>query len=240
MTGISQKNTDIFEMVCGPGALKNVILVTTMWNTIDMATGSQREEELRTDFWQSMITSGSRIARFESTYQSAWKILNQFTGDALPLLLQKEMVEENKTLPQTTAGSAHFQWLRQLVTQFRDIFVALRRLFPGLPKRSGIGGEQQQGLAEEKIEAAEGVNRPIDERALQLMPYQMADIPPVPVTKDPCNWFFFAYPDNSHYDTLAELANSSRRSFEIIELWQKQRRFVCFFLLQEILVTVFF
>ncbi|KIM85557.1 hypothetical protein PILCRDRAFT_337210 [Piloderma croceum F 1598] len=59
------------------------------------------------------------------------------------------------------------------------------------------------------------------------MPCQMGDI--TPVTKDPCNWFLFAHPDNSHYETLVELANSSRRSFEIIELWQKQRRFVGFF-----------
>ena len=89
MTGTSRRNKDIFEMVCGSGALKNVILVTTLWDTIGMATRSLREEESRTDFWKSMITYGSQIARLEYTYQSAWEILNQFTGDALPLLLQK-------------------------------------------------------------------------------------------------------------------------------------------------------
>jgi hypothetical protein len=229
MTATSRRNTDIFEMVCGPDALRNVILVTTMWDTVDMATGSQREEELRTDFWKSMITHGSRIARFESTYQSAWNILNQFTGDTLPLLLQKEMVEEEKSLPQTTAGSAHFHWLRQLATQFRHIFTPLRRLFPQLLKNGGQSGENMANT-----EAGDGVHPPIDDR----VPFQMGEIPPV--TQDPSNWFLFTHPDNSHYDTLVELANSSRRSFEIIELWQKQRRFVCFFLLQEILVTVFF
>jgi hypothetical protein len=171
MTATSQRNTDIFEMVCGPGALQNVILVTTMWDTIDMATGSKREEELRTDFWQSMITYGSRIARFEFTYQSAWKILNQFTGDSLPLLLQEEMVEQNKSLPQTTAGSAHFQWLHELTTQFRDIFVTLRRLFVGFPKRPKIGVQPGEKMA--NTEAGEGVNLPTDERALQTMPFQM-------------------------------------------------------------------
>jgi hypothetical protein len=211
-------------MVCGSGALKNVILVTTLWDTIDMATGSLREEESRTDFWKAMITYGSQIARLEYTYQSAWKILNQFTGDALPLLLQKEMAEEKKSLPQTTAGSAHFQWLRQLATQFRDIFVAFQRLFPGFPKRPEIGVQPWEKMA--NTEAGEGVNPLTDERALQLMPFQMGDMPPI--NKDLCKLFLFAHHDNSHYDPLVELANSSRRSFEIIELWQKQRGFVVF------------
>ena len=221
MTGTSRKNTDIFEMVCGPDALQNVILVTTMWDGMDIAIGSQREKELRTYFWQSMIAFGSQIARFESTYQSAWKILNQFTGDALPLLLQKEMVEENKSLPQTTAGSAHFRWLRPLVTQFRDIVAALRQLFSGFPKRPEIGVQPEEKTT--NTDDGKGVNLPIDK---QPMPLEMGDI--LPVTKDPSNWFLFTHPDNSHYDTLSELANSSRRSFKIIELWQKQRWFVCF------------
>ena len=75
-------------------------------------------------------------------------------------------------------------------------------------------------------EAGEGVNPLTDERALQLMPFQMGDMPPI--TKDLCKLFLFAHHDNSHYDPLVELANSSRRSFEIIELWQKQRGFVVF------------
>ncbi|KIM76639.1 hypothetical protein PILCRDRAFT_77616, partial [Piloderma croceum F 1598] len=168
MSGTSRRNTDIFEMVCGPGALQNVILVTTMWDTIDMATGSQCEEELRTDYWRSMISSGSRIARFDYTHQSAWKILSQFTNDALPLLLQKEMVEEKKTLQQTTAGNAHFQWLHQLVIQFRDILTAIRRQFSGLPEPSGIREEQQQSMAGETMADTDAkpleLNQPTDEK----------------------------------------------------------------------------
>ena len=224
MSGTLQRNTQIFEMVCGPGALQNVILVTTMWNTVNIVTGSMREKELRTDFWKSMISSGSQIARFDYTYQSAWKILNKFTGDPRSLLLQREMVEERKTLAQTTAGTAHFQWLQQLVTQFLDIFATLRRLFPGLPKRSGTGGEQQQGMAEGSTADTDAkspvINEPIDEKAS----YGVGEIPLA--IKDP--WLHFAYPDTSRYDTvLVELARSARRSFEIIELRQKQRRLVC-------------
>jgi hypothetical protein len=143
MTGTSQKNTRLFEMVCGTGALQNVILVTTMWNAVDETTGSAREKDLQTHFWDSMITSGSRVARFDYTYQSAWSILNQFTGDLRPLLLQKEMVEDKKPLAQTSVGIALFQILDQLVKQFRDTIFALRQRLRIVTKRSEIGKEIQ-------------------------------------------------------------------------------------------------
>jgi hypothetical protein len=126
MTGTSVRNMNMFEMVCGVGALQNVILVTTMWDTVDNVTGTEREEELKTKFWQSMISSGSRIARFDSTSRSAWGILDQLPKSKRPLQLQTEMVDEGKPLIRTAAGSFLFQFLSRVITHFRTIILALQ------------------------------------------------------------------------------------------------------------------
>ena len=126
MTGTSARNTHMFEMLCGIGALQNVTLVTTMWDVVDKATGTEREKELRTNFWKPMISSGSRIARFDSTSQSAWDILGQLPGVKCPLQLQTEMVDEGKSLIQTAAGSALFQFLSRVIIHLRAILFALQ------------------------------------------------------------------------------------------------------------------
>ena len=123
----------MFEMLCGIGALQNVILVTTMWDTVDELTGSEREKELRAKFWKSMIASGSQVARFDQTYLSAWQILRRFAGVGRPLRLQVEMVDEQKPLVQTAAGFALFQWLDHLLTHFRAMIATLRQRLRDTP-----------------------------------------------------------------------------------------------------------
>jgi len=100
--------THVVEKLCGTEALQLLIFVTTMWDTVISQTGKLREEELWTRFWKSTITSGSRMARFDNTCESAWGILDQFTGVRCPLQLQTEMVDEGKSLMWTAAGSALF------------------------------------------------------------------------------------------------------------------------------------
>jgi hypothetical protein len=70
----------MFQKLCGTDALQNVILATTMWDLVDEKTGNEREEELRTRYWRSMIDFGSQVARFRNTYESAWEIVRRFKG----------------------------------------------------------------------------------------------------------------------------------------------------------------
>ena len=57
--------------------LKNVALVTTMWDQMTEATGLEREDQLSTQLWQPMISRGSRLLRFDSSLESAWRIIDQ-------------------------------------------------------------------------------------------------------------------------------------------------------------------
>jgi hypothetical protein len=52
----------MFQKLCGDDALKNVILVTTMWSQVDVDVGRKREDELHqsSEFWKPLIELGAR------------------------------------------------------------------------------------------------------------------------------------------------------------------------------------
>ncbi|KAI5993994.1 hypothetical protein EDD15DRAFT_2547969 [Pisolithus albus] len=104
------RNYNIFKELCGKDYSKNVIFVTTMWDNVSEEVGSEREQDLRSDFWREMINLGSTTHRFEGTTESAWKIINSLsvsrTAERCPLQIQREMVDDYLPLQQTAAGRA--------------------------------------------------------------------------------------------------------------------------------------
>ena len=103
--GSSVKTLEIFKKICGTAALKNVLLVSTRWNEVDEALGASREQQLRDNFWAYMLSNGSTMARFYSDRESAIGIASQLMSrQSIVLELQRELVEEGKSLGQTLAG----------------------------------------------------------------------------------------------------------------------------------------
>ena len=103
--GSSLKALNIFKKVCGQLALKNVLLVTTRWNEVDETIGASREKQLREDFWAYMLSNGSTMKRFHGTKDSAMVIASELVSkQAIVLELQRELVDEGKTLQETAAG----------------------------------------------------------------------------------------------------------------------------------------
>lgn len=106
MQGTARKNLDMFQRLCGPEALKNVILLTTFWDMLDSESiGLAREKQLREVFWRALIDQGSRTERFDPpTYERAWDIIGQFPpATNIPLAIQVELVDEHKKLSETAA-----------------------------------------------------------------------------------------------------------------------------------------
>ena len=104
--GSSVKTLNIFKKICGDLALKNVLLVTTRWNEVDEAVGASREKELRESFWAYMLSKESTMTRFYGTRDSATAIASQLMSKSgIVLEIQKEMVDQGKTLKNTVAGS---------------------------------------------------------------------------------------------------------------------------------------
>ena len=87
---INLKHFKMFLNLCGMDALKNVVMVTSMWDQVDEEAGINRESELATTYWKTMIELGCRTSRFHNNTQSALDIVSQFQDARCTVLLQKE------------------------------------------------------------------------------------------------------------------------------------------------------
>ncbi|CCF32236.1 hypothetical protein CH063_04656 [Colletotrichum higginsianum] len=109
MTGTSKSYLRLLESLVGDDALKNVILVTTMWNMLrpqDRRRALQREQELLDNFWSSMEQKGSYVAQFDGTSDSAYALIFQLAGkESVVLDIQKEIVDQDRSILETKAGT---------------------------------------------------------------------------------------------------------------------------------------
>jgi hypothetical protein len=129
MSGTPLKNLRLFERLCGRD-FRNVILVTTMWDEVDPETGDAREAELCRNYWEFMISRGSQVCRFERTQRSALKIISPFftnINDKHALLLQQEVTDLGRSLPNTTAGALLSKDLQSFAKKQQVILSRIRQ-----------------------------------------------------------------------------------------------------------------
>jgi hypothetical protein len=72
------KRLKTFERLCGGSLSEKVLLVTTMWNEVDQAVGTNREQQIRAHYWESATTNRATMARFEAKTDStqAWRAVD--------------------------------------------------------------------------------------------------------------------------------------------------------------------
>ena len=86
MTGTAVKNLDLFTRLCGDESLKNVMLLTTKWDTPAKFSQSH-EEELTTNFWASMIKLGCpKPKRIGAIVDEASSIVDPISQVIAPML----------------------------------------------------------------------------------------------------------------------------------------------------------
>lgn len=134
MTGSTLRNLRMFRELCGDNPLKNVILVTAGWgdarSTGKLNQATENEIQLKTDpiFWQPMIKRGSQVMKFEDTQQSAIDIIWKLVGQEPVLLqIQEELVDQNKDLVDTSAGSAVDAEIKKLEKKYREELEEVQR-----------------------------------------------------------------------------------------------------------------
>ncbi|KAK0257976.1 hypothetical protein LTS16_002045 [Friedmanniomyces endolithicus] len=156
MTGSAYKNLRMFQKLCGDASLQSVVLATTMWKNIDEVDGIKRQEQLKTqpDFWGDMVHQGSRVFRHDDSRASAMNIVTYILDQrrTTVLQIQRQMVDEGKTLDETSAGQ---ELERELIKQ-RKLFE--RRL------------QEAQDDMKEAIE--EGNRKSIEDAAAQQERFQ--------------------------------------------------------------------
>ena len=147
MRGTPRKNLQVLEELCGPKALKNVILTTTYWDCITEELGSKREAQLKSMFWKPMTINGAQVARFHpQTYESAWDLIDRFgTADVPALKVQEEMVDQGKKLHETSAFRLLVHWWVQAVDKLKGMLGKERR---GTPQHDRISREKPDRISQ--------------------------------------------------------------------------------------------
>ncbi|KAL4078010.1 P-loop containing nucleoside triphosphate hydrolase protein [Scleroderma citrinum] len=144
VAGTPLRNLNMFRELCGRDNFENVVLVTTMWDEVLEDVGLQREEELQSEFWKTMIRLGSTTRRFHLTEESAWEIINTISvslpEERRPLLIQQEMVDEHKPLHKTSAG-------KTVLRSITDIFSSIKGFFRRSSKGARGRKDNQDNIA---------------------------------------------------------------------------------------------
>jgi hypothetical protein len=112
MTGTALNNLKMFKKLCGEDFFPRVALTTTKWDLLDKRTAEKREAELleQDDFWKKMYQGGCSIERHWGDRDSAMEILmavirnHRKQRNPGRLQVQREMVDEKRSLDDTAAG----------------------------------------------------------------------------------------------------------------------------------------
>lgn len=170
MSGTSLKNLDMFQKLCGDEGLQNVIVVTTMWGEVTEATGSQREKELISEYWQDMIECGSQMRRFHDRHASAWEIIKSLKEVRQPLQIQVEIVDKGLNLPLTSAGKTVFTWLDDFIKKIKATIRQLEQQLRSGAKQPELTQETQRELVNSERKLAIATVQRGQWRALGMRP----------------------------------------------------------------------
>ena len=129
----------MFRELCGEKNMGNVVLATTMWDSVEQSRGEEREVELKTkdSFWRRLLRNGASISRHDKGMDSALHMIKLLVEKKHPAVfnIQTEMVDKHKRLDQTSAGrgvEADLEWqceryeneLRPIKEDMKDALVA--------------------------------------------------------------------------------------------------------------------
>lgn len=103
------RNLDIFSKLVGDEALSKVVLVTSKWDAmVDPSVAEDNEKALRERFWKPLIDKGSKVCRLDLRRLMALHVLDVLLpgveAQEKVLQIQREIVDDMKTLDQTEAG----------------------------------------------------------------------------------------------------------------------------------------
>ena len=173
MAATSVRHLRTFEELCGKDALQNVILVTTMWDEIDEATGKREEERMKTKYWNKMLERRSTTGRFMGTYESALQLLQPLIDAAnfkrSSLLLQYEMVDMGKQLTETSAGRRLFTKVQHIVSQRQQVMKQIQTEM----SRPAKDRTSLQPLQEEHQKLSQSLESTVEEMRMLNLPFGM-------------------------------------------------------------------
>jgi hypothetical protein len=149
ITGSALRQLAWMRKLVGDNSLKNVILVTTFWDAVSSEIGRRRESQLATDFWKPLVDRGARMARSAGDTASNLKLVDMvLTTQKTILDLQRELVDEKRTLLETTAGEDIVADIKLEKAKLERRVTELRDSIKGIEAK----GEGQSDLDREELE----------------------------------------------------------------------------------------
>lgn len=140
ITGTAKQNINMFKQFCGTDSFAGVVLATTIWKENEMQDSLRKERELYEEpsYFGDILNGGARLLRhgpFENSPQeektSALSILSHVLKQArsrdghLVLQIQRELIDEQRSLDDTGAGRALSENVRaardHFITQLKDL-----------------------------------------------------------------------------------------------------------------------
>ncbi|CAA7260919.1 unnamed protein product [Cyclocybe aegerita] len=111
MSGIARKNFRMFRKICGDSTLRNVVIMTNMWGSVEPSIAEAREAELASGelLFKPVLEAGATMLRHSGTSESAHDVLRhiiQNHGGPLVLDVVRQIEIEHKGLEQTDAADA--------------------------------------------------------------------------------------------------------------------------------------
>ncbi|KAF4943733.1 hypothetical protein FGADI_13204 [Fusarium gaditjirri] len=174
MAGSNLRSLTILKAISGFASNDNLAIVTTMWpkcpNSIEKNILEERELELSTnkDFFGDLITKGATMFRhYEKGFSrtgSARRVMDSLSRkleSRLPsvLQLQREVVDEKKTLGETAAGIAAAEYLYKAGlehdNQLKRLNTELERRLPGSDKEYCLQLQELKAEVERDIQQTE-------------------------------------------------------------------------------------
>ncbi|KAF7771742.1 hypothetical protein Agabi119p4_6053 [Agaricus bisporus var. burnettii] len=153
MTNTLVRNLDMFENLCGNGAFSNVRFVTTHWDQLkDNNQGIKNEGELRKKYLNTFLCGGSQMHRFQSSFASAWQIINSLPMEPKVIRIQKEMVDQHKTLWETSAARSLLSWVHRAVEALKNFIRQLEELIQKITSADSSENRRRKDSEHEKYE----------------------------------------------------------------------------------------
>ncbi|KAH9225541.1 hypothetical protein K456DRAFT_1852003 [Colletotrichum gloeosporioides 23] len=126
MGGVATRNLELFRNMVGQDNMKNIKLITTMWDDVEHVQGEKHLEELTRDFWNEMVAAGAQVDRCHDAAQDGLRIIQSVLRTSpVTLQLQREM-EAGCGLAETTAGKSLMDAYDELQERYQTDMNVLR------------------------------------------------------------------------------------------------------------------
>ena len=121
--GASRRNLRVFRKLCGTDSLKNVVIVTTMWDEVTPEEGSRCEQELMSNnsLFKPLLDDGAIMVRHDRTAESASKVIAHILGKSVTTpLTVRGLVVERKILEQIAPGTELDNGIDELTRESKE------------------------------------------------------------------------------------------------------------------------